>query len=1692
MGDAFVTNVGSFELIRELGSGEWGDVWLARDLRQGQEVALKILKLSESTNLDQFKSEFRLLAELRHPNLARVYDLGRESTKGRPFFTSEYCRGQDLFKATESKPMPYLEEIFVQILMALDYIHHEGVIHFDIKPTNILVGEDHGSPRVKLVDFGLAAKWTSLPQRQWGTLATMAPEILTQGHFIDHRADLYSLGMVMLYTLTRRWPFDVTKPQKVLHWHLKESLLDTFWEGGEEAPLYFREVVGKLLNKNPAERFSQAKTVLNFLNLATDRKYASYENQLHLKIPADGPLVEREEILAQIKKYSDQILSASEEKPISQILTIFGEKGIGKTRLLEEMSYYLQLQDISLYKIQCHWRSRIWEELKQIGKKEGELDLSHLHFESTLGEEESSDVAQWPLRQLVHDLIVTARHKPFCLMIDDFHKADEETIQLLQRLQERIDFERKEGKQIPLLVLLTSEKEVLHSLKPPRLSRKGILQYVRLVLGEVTLMDGITDLLYTYSGGLPLLVMEGLRYLVPYLQTNSLPDQLPAPQKGLLYKNTLEKLGEEERSILALLSLLSRSIKETDLAILAGCDASTLHDSTQRLVRLGLVNKSLSPPAYQVSSGALMLDVLASMKETEKRTLHGKIAEGLEKIAYVSFEEKAHHWEGAGRSKEALQYYQQAGAHLKSKGQISSAAHCLIQALPLCQKGSQDWENLILEITRLLIYSSRYEEAEDYLNLLANHPPSVNQQEVAGWLDFKRRRFTEAQHHYERALKLLHGEHKVKQILLKNALANIALQMGDLSQSVQIFEESLHLEKKIPETALLQITNNQLGLVLAMTGEMDKAIGFFQERLKLFEEKKLYAQAVPIYNAMGFVYLKASRYQQAIQFLQKALALSEKMGVFHVIFSVMGNLITAFVKEGRFADCFPVLEKMLRYQERLGTPRDISYNLLRQGGIYLTLGVEEAARKNFERGLCLARDLKDEHLTGWFLLMQGYLEMEMGDYGASRKYFEECMKIVNDREVPEIMAWIRYAEAHIQCEDNKFDEASKSLSLIPQGLSDEEFSIRLELLKLKINVHLHEPSEEYEKQFEEMERLCLRKNFKELLWQVYDAWGEYEKICVRPEKSKLFFNKGIDVIESVALSLPEEYRDRYKRQKFRQKLYKQIHITEKPKIVFTYGTIQRNVSSKKEGSMMEEKTYSILLDVNKKMVTEHDPKKLLEFIMDVAIELSGAEEGLLLLLNEQNQFEARIARNINKEDLEAVRFSNTIAQEVIQTGQPIFSLNIAEDRKLSAFKSVTLKGLKTVACVPLRFQNRSLGVIYLDTQQSSSLVHDILPLLEAFADQAALSLQNAIAFQRTKEDNIQLEDDLTRTREILEKKELQLHELEALASSKTRATTYPYEQIIGRSRKMEEVLKTMDKITNAHVPVFIYGETGTGKELIARALHQNSLRKKHEFVAINCSAFTETVLESELFGYQKGAFTGADRDRGGLFEKAHQGTLFLDEVADMSVTMQAKVLRAVQEQEILRIGGRTPIKINVRIVSASNKDIKEEVKQSRFREDLYFRITGMTLRLPPLRERKEDIPLLVRHFLEKIKNENNLSKNVRITREAMSRVMDYHWPGNIRELEQCLTNACFLAEGGAIAPEHLFLQEELYPRQNVDEVIRGDHIFWNPEKTMDDYERDIIVKTLEHCRGNKSEAARRLGVSRLTLHNKVKSYGSGH
>ena len=304
---------------------------------------------------------------------------------------------------------------------------------------------------------------------------------------------------------------------------------------------------------------------------------------------------------------------------------------------------------------------------------------------------------------------------------------------------------------------------------------------------------------------------------------------------------------------------------------------------------------------------------------------------------------------------------------------------------------------------------------------------------------------------------------------------------------------------------------------------------------------------------------------------------------------------------------------------------------------------------------------------------------------------------------------------------------------------------------------------------------------------------------------------------------------------------------------------------------------------------------------------------------------------------------------------------------------------------------------------------------------------------------------------------------------------YEFEDIIGRSEAMQEVFSMIKAVTDTNATVLITGETGTGKELVARAIHSNSSQRYGPFVATSCGALPETLLESELFGYDKGAFTGADRTKKGRFELANGGTLFLDEVGDISMKTQIKLLRVLQEKSFSRVGGTGQIKVDVRLISATNRDLVAAIEEGSFRSDLYYRLNVVSIQLPPLRERKDDVPLLAVHFINKYNVEFN-KKFDRVDRKAMDFMMDYHWPGNVRELENVIERALVIDHGPEVQVKHL-------PFCNVESPLTEE------PQSLQEVERIHIEKMLQKNDWNIAKTARLLNIDRSTLHKKIKKFG---
>ncbi|ABS26295.1 sigma-54-dependent Fis family transcriptional regulator [Anaeromyxobacter sp. Fw109-5] len=468
-----------------------------------------------------------------------------------------------------------------------------------------------------------------------------------------------------------------------------------------------------------------------------------------------------------------------------------------------------------------------------------------------------------------------------------------------------------------------------------------------------------------------------------------------------------------------------------------------------------------------------------------------------------------------------------------------------------------------------------------------------------------------------------------------------------------------------------------------------------------------------------------------------------------------------------------------------------------------------------------------------------------------------------------------------------------------------------------------------------------------------------------------------------------------------------------------------------------------LVRFSERLLGANDLARLLDELIDALLEVTHADKGFLILL-EDGEMNVRAARNVGRETIEGAvaRVSDSIIQRVIDTRRPIVVADALHDREWSGSTSVVNLKLCSVMCAPLMQKGEVCGVIYLGNDSVVSLFDDrSLEALTVFAAQASLLVQNAMLLDSLRRENVALK--------------------EAVSSKH-------YGELIGSGASMREVYRRIEKVAGTDISVLVSGETGTGKEVVAREIHRRSTRASGPFVAVNCGAIPEALLESELFGHVRGAFTGAVATRPGKFQAAHGGTLFLDEVGEMPAALQVKLLRALQERSVTKIGDTRPEPVDLRILAATNKVLEDEIRKGTFREDLYYRLNVVSIVLPPLRERGEDLLVLAKYFLQKYAKD--FGAKVRgFTPSAVVAIRKYAWPGNIRELENRVKKAVVLADRALVSAEDLDLHPEIL--EPILPLIQA----------KEEFQKRYINEVLERNQGNRTKTAKDLGVDPRTI-----------
>jgi len=805
----------------------------------------------------------------------------------------------------------------------------------------------------------------------------------------------------------------------------------------------------------------------------------------------------------------------------------------------------------------------------------------------------------------------------------------------------------------------------------------------------------------------------------------------------------------------------------------------------------------------------------------------------------------------------------------------------------------------------------------------------------------------------------------------------------------------------------------------------------------------------------------------------------------------------------RPGDALPLLERSLRGAAEADDPAEAALAHARRGEVLQWLGQSAGAMD--EARAVLEDRAAPPAARAIAARTLGRVAAAAGDVDAALHRFDEALGSLREIEdASEALAetYLDAAEALLD-RDGPVDSSAAAARIadardhIDAGGHDR-LRVRLGLLLGRARGATGDP----DGALEELQRRIDGKvdPGRDLGWQLHAAVARLHEQRGAEFLARKSWERSVELLESLATALDREHREGFWDDARRRTVRRRAA-----------GETERSATPRPGVDPFADGRLARLLEVLKRLASETDLDRLLERITDCAIELSGAERGFVLLTGDDGNLLPHTVRDAANPEDPHVAFSRSIAEAVLIDGEPILTVDARNDHRLNEYVSVHKLMLKSVACLPIRGRSGTVGVLYLEHRTRRGRFGEAdLDLIMAFADQAAIALENARLLSSLETRRVELEranEELGRANEEIERLlDAKTAELEQARTDLVRARealrkANDRHGIVGRSAPMRKVFAVIDRVRDAAVPVVIQGESGTGKELIARAIHFGGTRSRQPFVAVNCAAIPEALLESELFGHVRGAFTGADRDREGVLVKASGGTLFLDEVGDMPSKMQIDLLRVLQERRLSPVGSDEEVEVDVRVIAASNKSLVQLVERGDFREDLYYRLNVVELWLPALRERAEDIPLLCDHFLAQFAERDEVEPK-RISRDAIRRLATHPLPGNVRQLEHLLLNAWVMCEGEVIDADDLALGEDgnqlaMPPRLEralsqataAGGAPRTDGE--EPPSSIDEFketEKMRILEALEAHSWNRVRAAKELGMARRTFYRRLKEY----
>jgi transcriptional regulator with GAF, ATPase, and Fis domain/tetratricopeptide (TPR) repeat protein/predicted Ser/Thr protein kinase len=1687
-----------YEVIRHLGRGGAGDVHLARDrMLFGRQVALKTIRARVDDVLRAaFEREFALLASVSIPGVAPVYDFGVMSAQpgqpARPFFTRAYIEGEPLDAAVSGMDLEARLRLFVRMTAVIMPLHRVGIVHGDLKPGNVIV-DAHG--RAFLIDFGLSRAQGPQTARDHhgpvGTPAFMAPELL-RGEPSSIAGDIYALGVTLFWLVSGDIPY-AELGSRAMAAKLEGAPLQLPAASGTGRSAL--EIAQRALAADPRDRFP-----------CVDELHASVERLLTGPQRASVPAAARAFVAPRPRGHKDHLARleafVTGRGPRTVAGLVQAPAGGGKSLLLQELKWRLQLGSRLVLEV---FAGRGSGAQALIGLVDQLLIvLGSSHVEARPGQELSAALRSGMLdeasaaKSLADLLRAVAAEASLVLLVDDLDHAD---AVLGSVLRSAIHAESASG--VALIASATQPTAAaVRELQPdatfelPRLSQEDIGVLAAEALGPLdsTVVSALCD----HVAGLPGALMSALYELSSLTAVTSADVQNLPPEAATLAltQAQLVRLSPAQRELLNVLalipslpeSLVAAAIGRSAADAAAACtqleaDGIVARDATSVMLADGTLRKTLLAALHanagdrQLADGArefaarLLNDPgLASLAVPTRaelavlaedwpalRTLASPGADALTQLgaharAAQLLDALLRHVEASQRDEVTLRLAQARN----SLGEHEAAAALAGSLAERADASPQLRAESCVVAARALTALSRWEDAISELNRVpadADGAKRARVQRELAKIHLRRGDYPAVSRAVELGLACAPADDAVRVELL-GSKGMVAQYGGDTNGARTSHEAALDLARRLGERREEANALAYLAIGYQRSGDMPHARDLFAQSLGFARALGDVGSMATSSMNLGVLQFYMGEHGAAAEHYASAVNLARRAGRVSTQIQARANLAHLHVYFGLYEIARSEIDEVRRDAQAAGSRYFMAQMIGQSADLHARTGQV------------------DQALIGYDDAIARYIEL-----GQTREVAEhnlDAAEALLDRNGPvdASAAAARLATARERIEKEQMDD----------------LRMRLDMLVARVRLANGE-ADAAAVALDQVVARARKAHDRDVEWSALAALALAHEQVGSVFAARTSARSAVEVLEEVALRIPREHRDAFwqdaRRRAVRERANRsEQHAATDPRT--EHHTLMLDASAERER----------LFQIIKRLASEHDLDRLLERIIESAVDLSAAERGSVLLVDAAGHLTPQFTRTrMTVQDEALASFSRSIAEAVLIDGEAIVTVDATADGRLSSYVSVHKLMLRSVACLPIRGHAGTVGVLYLEHRRSRGRFSDAsVDLLSAFADQAAIAIENARLLEEIRKQKLELEQAngelekaktdledllLTRTRQL---EDVQ-RELERVAPRSGGQGRYG---MIAKSGVMNRIFDAMGRLAGNAVPVVIGGESGTGKELVARGIHEAGPRASQPFVALNCGSLPETLLESELFGHVKGAFSGADRDKRGLIAAANGGTLFLDEVSEMPAKMQIDLLRVLEEKSVCRLGSEFEEPVDVRVLVATQRSLRELVEHNAFREDLYYRLGVVELWLPPLRERREDIPLLCEHFLREFAEREHVPRK-HLTRAAIARLVELPWPGNVRQLSHVLVQACVMAEGVAIDVGDL-VTPDASPRTLLSQPPMAAQAVIS---TLDDHrnvEKQRILAALEACGWNRVRAAQTLGMPRRTFYRRLADY----